>query len=94
MREKVAWVKSIDKVFTITASSTKILDENTSRKYLCFQNRGTVTVVFTFGSAQASDEGFHLLPNNVWEPLEVPGSAIYAVSLGMTTTCEVIEGYW
>lgn len=77
---------------TVTATSTKFLEVNSSRTYLVIQNKGSVDVYFKVNSASTSTEGIKLPSGGAYEPIEAPINSIFLKTASSTATVTIIEG--
>lgn len=79
--------------YTATTTSTQILPEKTSRRYLVVANLGNQVVYVKPASVHVGFEGFPIASyTGTWEPTIPPAEAIFIKSDSGSQKVKVIEG--
>ncbi len=80
-------------VVNATATSAKVLNANSLRKYLLIVNKGDYAVEIKLGSSvQSGTEGIPIPAGGNYEPIQAPGNAVYAVTITGTSALTIIQG--
>lgn len=80
----------------VTTTSTLMLQKNSMRRCLVFQNHaaaGASGTLIKFGSAHTGTEGYYLAgASTTWEPIHTPTGAIYMKSTAGGFSTTILEG--
>lgn len=78
--------------FNATTTSQRLLLQDSQRKYLHIQNRGSHPVDLKFDSAHLANEGIRLKPEERWEPPISPINEMWIKSEQDVVNVHVFEG--
>lgn len=78
--------------FGATTVSTKILNKNSERRCLTFQNKGQTIVFVKLDSAHVALEGVQVGGTTLWEPIHIFTNPIFIKTNSGSATITVLEG--